>query len=100
MQRRVVTALVYFSMAVLLTWPAAMYLGQAVPGAQRTDTWNSLWSLHHWATTLWSGEMPWSVDLLNFPKGGTLLVADPLGATLFSPFKQGEGVLRRTIRSR
>lgn len=86
MQKRVVTALVYLSMAVLLTWPAAIELSHAVPGAQRTDTWNSLWSLHHWSMTLWSGEAPWSVDALNFPKGGTLLVADPLGATLFSPF--------------
>ena len=74
MQRPLLIVLGYLTVAILLTWPAAEQLGIAVPGAERVDTWNSLWSLNHWATSLWSGEPPWVVESLNFPKGGTLLV--------------------------
>jgi hypothetical protein len=85
MQRRALTVFAYLLLAILLTWPAAQQLGTAVPGADRTDTWNSLWSLNHWATALKSGNIPWLVDSLNFPEGGVLLVSDPLGATIAFP---------------
>jgi hypothetical protein len=76
---------VYFLVAICLTWPSALVVGSAVPASTGTDVWNSLWSLSHWANSVAAGEIPWLTTSLNFPKGGTLLVADPLGATLVLP---------------
>ena len=78
-------AVIYACLAVVLTWPAAAQLGDVIPGADRTDTWNSLWSLNFWADRLASGGVPWEVERLNFPAGGSLLISDPLGATLAAP---------------
>ena len=85
MQKWFYRTLVYAALAVLLTWPAAGQLGDVIPGSDRTDTWNSLWSLNFWAEQLASGRVPWDVERLNFPEGGSLLIADPLGATLVAP---------------
>ena len=75
----------YFLVAICLTWPSVLVLGSAVPASTGTDVWNSLWSLSHWANSVAAGEFPWLTSALNFPKGGTLLVADPLGATVVLP---------------
>ena len=77
--------LMYSMLAVVLTWPAAGQLGEVLPGSDRTDTWNSLWSLHVWADQLAGGRVPWAIERLNFPEGGTLLISDPLGASLAAP---------------
>ena len=77
--------LIYLALAVLMTWPAVVQLGESIPGSDRTDTWNSLWALQLWVDQLGSGRVPWVVNQLNYPEGGTLLVADPLGATLAAP---------------
>jgi len=79
-------ALFYAALAVLLTWPATGQLGEVIPGADRTDTWNSLWSLNLWADQVGAGRVPWEIERLNFPAGGSLLIADPLGATIAAPF--------------
>ena len=85
MQKWFYRTLFYAALAVLLTWPAAGQLGDVIPGTDRTDTWNSLWSLNFWAEQLASGRVPWDVERLNFPEGGSLLIAGPLGATLVAP---------------
>ena len=77
--------LMYSMLAVVLTWPAAGQLGEVLPGSDRTDTWNSLWSLHVWADQLAGGRVPWAIERLTFPEGGTLLISDPLGASLAAP---------------
>ena len=77
--------LMYSVLAVVLTWPAAGQLGEVLPGSDRTDTWNSLWSLHVWADQIADGRVPWAIERLNFPEGGTLLISDPLGASLAAP---------------
>ena len=77
--------LVYAVLAVVLSWPAAAQLGEAVPGSDRTDTWNSLWSLNLWAEQIGAGLVPWQIERLNFPEGGSLMISDPLGATLVAP---------------
>jgi len=75
----------YLGLAVLSTWPAAPQLGSAVPGADRTDVWNALWSLHFVRSAVFEGRLPWHTELLDPPRGGTLLVADPLNALLSVP---------------
>jgi hypothetical protein len=79
--------LVYLLLAGLLTWPAAIELGHGVPGAPRTDLWNSLWSFWFAAEGLWSGELPYQARLLNHPDGGTLMVSDPLGVLAMTPLQ-------------
>ena len=85
MRKVLVLAAVYLGLAVVLTWPALLELGHGVPGAERTDLWNSLWSFWFAADGLWSGELPYQARLLNHPQGGTLLVSDPLGVLFTAP---------------
>jgi hypothetical protein len=71
----------YAALAVGLTWPAAIHPVSAAPGSPRTDLWEALWSNWFAARALAGGEIPSRVDgLLNHPVGGTLWLADPLGA--------------------
>ncbi|MDP6935267.1 MAG: hypothetical protein QGG40_20270, partial [Myxococcota bacterium] len=76
---------IYVFVAMILTWPAVVELGQVVPGAGRTDLWNSLWSI--WLVHGGLSEGAWITEpaLLNCPSGGGLLVSDPLGALLAAP---------------
>ncbi|MCK6519964.1 hypothetical protein L6R49_00865 [Myxococcota bacterium] len=78
-------ALVYLGVAILSTWPTAARLGDAVPGGARTDVWDSLWSLWFVQRALGRGELPWRVDLLGWPDGGVLFVADPVNALIAAP---------------
>jgi len=77
--------LLYLLLAVGLTWPALAQLGRAVPGAARTDLANALWSTWFVARSVGEGSLPWHTALLDPPMGGTLLVADPLGALAALP---------------
>lgn len=83
--RALTPALVYLGIAILSTWPTAARLGDAVPGGARTDVWDSLWSLWFVQRALGRGELPWRVDLLGWPDGGVLFVADPLNALIAAP---------------
>ena len=76
-------AAAYVGLAVSLTWPAAARLGELVPGSPAGDLWNSLWSL--WFAWQADGLPPWTTRLLDHPDGGSLAVADPLGALLAWP---------------
>lgn len=75
----------YLGLAIFSTWPALPQIGRAVPGADRTDVWNALWSLHFVRSALVEGRLPWRTELLDPPRGGTLLVADPINALLSLP---------------
>ena len=71
--------LTYLGVAVWLTWPAAISPSSVVPGSERTDLWNSLWSFW-WASQ--SGVMDSvarNTMLLDHPSGGELMVPDLLG---------------------
>jgi hypothetical protein len=72
--------LVYGAAALCITWPAVQGLGTTVPGAERSDLWNSLWSLWFFQHNLLMGASPFGTDLLGFPDGGSLAVADPVSA--------------------
>jgi hypothetical protein len=84
--RRLPPVAVYLGLAVLLTWPAALHPVRDVPGADRTDLWDSLWSIWYVWIRLSAGELPYRVDgLLDHPDGGVLWVADPVNALLALP---------------
>jgi len=67
---------VYFLLAVALTWPASLPGSGMVPGAERTDLYNSLWSMWFFQDAVWNGDLPYATGLLDHPRGGALLVAD------------------------
>jgi hypothetical protein len=75
----------YLLLACLSTWPAAVRIGTAVPGAGRTDIWNSLWSLWFAQYNFALKGLSLQTTLISFPRGGRLLVADPLAAVLVGP---------------
>jgi hypothetical protein len=72
--------LVYLSIAVALTWPAVLPGAARLPGAERTDLYNSLWSVWFFQDAVWRGVLPHATTLLDHPGGGALLVADLPGA--------------------
>ncbi len=76
---------VHVALAIGLTWPAALRPDELVPGAGRTDLWNSIWSLWFVADALETAELPWRTELLGHPDGGVLVVADLLNALLVLP---------------
>lgn len=74
-------AAVYLLLAVGLTWPAALRPVAAVPGSARGDLWDGLWSFWFFVERVTAGDSPLRADgLLNHPDGGSLWVADPVGA--------------------
>ena len=84
--RRILPPVVYLGLAIALTWPAALHPVRDVPGAERTDLWDSLWSFWYVWVRVSGGQLPLRVDgLLNFPDGGVLWVADPVNAVLALP---------------
>ncbi len=84
--RRFLPVVAYLALAIALTWPAALHPIRDVPGADRTDLWDSLWSLWYFWVRVRGGELPYRVDgLLDHPDGGVLWVADPLNAVLALP---------------
>ncbi len=74
--------LVYAAVALHLGWPSVMSLGSSVPGAERSDLWNSLWSLWFFQRRVLDFASPLETTLLGFPDGGSLAVADPVNAIL------------------
>jgi hypothetical protein len=79
-------AAVQGALAVFWTWPTALSPATVVPGAERTDLWDSLWSFWYVHEQISHGKLPLHADgLLNHPDGGLLWVADPLNALLMLP---------------
>jgi hypothetical protein len=76
---------VYALLAACLTWPVILHPTTLVAGAERSDLWESLWSLWMFQRSAWSGQIPFHTDLIGFPEGGTLVVADLLNAVLALP---------------
>lgn len=72
----------YVVVGGLILGRAALDLGGTVPGAARSDVWNSLWSLWFVSDALAEGQLPWHTLHLNHPSGGVLMVADPVGAVV------------------
>lgn len=55
--------------------------GGPIPGSAHTDTWESLWGLWHALQVGPGGATTW----LDWPRGGTLYLADPLHAVVLAP---------------
>jgi hypothetical protein len=72
---------------VLATWPAALHLGRAIPGAATSDAYDHLWGYAWFASKLAHGELPLRTTTSHWPSGGLLWFVDPVGALLSLPFQ-------------
>ncbi len=79
---------IYSAVALVVTWPLLLQLGQRVIGSHRGDLWFHLWGLW-WmkASLLGEGRFPVHTDMVNYPEGGTLLLIDPLNGLLSVPLQ-------------
>ena len=75
----------YLLLAMAITWPTLLHVGELVVGAPRTDLHNALWSLWYGAGALGGGHLPLQTEWLGHPGGGSLFVSDPLGVILVAP---------------
>ena len=83
--RRAIPVLVHVAIAIALTWPVAVDPSGWIVGAERSDAWNSIWSLWFVHGSVAEGVLPLQTHLLQHPTGGQLVVADPLNALLALP---------------
>ncbi|MBM4391293.1 MAG: hypothetical protein FJ090_09235 [Deltaproteobacteria bacterium] len=84
---------VYFVLAIFLTWPTILDPVAAIPGGERTDLWDGLWSFWFAKVRLEQGTIPMRVDgLLNHPLGGSLWVVDPLNSLVMWPLQRWVGL--------
>lgn len=75
----------YLALAALVTWPASSP-GPLVPGSPSTDLWDGMWSVWFAHDALRHGQLPFQTTAINWPQGGALVVADPLGSLLAAPW--------------
>ncbi|MES2644569.1 MAG: hypothetical protein V4850_34090 [Myxococcota bacterium] len=77
----------FAAVAVLVTWPAVLHLGTAIPGAATSDAYDHYWGYWWWAAELVSGQVPIRTEVSHWPDGGLLWFVDPIGATVSLPFQ-------------
>jgi hypothetical protein len=82
---------VYLALAVAMTWPLAVHPASLVAGGARTDAFNSLWNLWFVHDGLATGRFPLHTLLLDSPRGGQIMVADPLNTLLGFPLVSAFG---------
>lgn len=72
---------------VLVTWPTAPSLGEAIPGHPTGDIADHVWGQAWFVRTLAGGELPLRTDASHMPSGGAFWFIDPLGALMAWPFQ-------------
>lgn len=77
----------FAAVAVLVTWPAVLHLGSAIPGAATSDAYDHYWGYWWWGATLAEGQLPLRTAVSHWPDGGLLWFVDPIGAALSLPFQ-------------
>lgn len=82
----------FAAVAVLVTWPAVLHLGRAIPGAPTSDAYDHYWGYWWFASSLADGRLPLRTDVSHWPEGGLLWFVDPVGALLSLPFQVLGGV--------
>src|SRR6266508_341902 len=85
--------LCYSALAILLTWPHARYLGDALPSAPgegAQDLWQNAWNLWWAGDALRRGQSFFFTDVLFYPQGASLL---------FHPLNLTSGLLAVPLRA-
>jgi asparagine N-glycosylation enzyme membrane subunit Stt3 len=73
LRRFFVPLVLYFALAILMTWPLALYVTRAVPG-NAFDSWQNLWNLWWLRRALMHGDNPYVTPMLYYPQGASLLL--------------------------
>jgi len=68
-----VPLVLYFALAILMTWPLALYVTRAVPG-NGVDSWINMWNLWWLRRALMHGDNPYVTPMLYYPQGASLLL--------------------------
>ena len=63
-----VPLVLYFALAILMTWPLALYVTRAVPG-NGVDSWINMWNLWWLRRALMHGDNPYVTPMLYYPPG-------------------------------
>jgi hypothetical protein len=78
--------LAHLLVAVVATWPAALFFQGRLVGDPRVDVWNHAWGPWWFFQSLSQGQLPLHTELLAAPVGGRLWFVDPIGALAGAPF--------------
>ncbi len=82
-----------WAIAVLVTWPAAVTLGEGLIGHPGNDTWNHAWGYWWFMDGVLSrGGIPFQTNILNYPDGGSLYFIDAFNALLSLPLQIAVGL--------
>ncbi len=81
----VLAALASLAAAVAVTWPVALHPTRLLAGHPGNDNWNHAWGYWWVASSIRAGDWPDHLDLLGFPRGGTLYFIDTAQALLALP---------------
>lgn len=71
----------YAGLTGIVLLPGLWRAEGGVPGSPRSDLWDGLWTLWHFAANAGAGR----TALLDAPDGGVILAADPLHAAILAP---------------
>ncbi len=77
----------FAALSVLVTWPAVLHVGVAIPGAPTSDAYDHFWGYGWWASSLAAGSLPLRTVVSHWPDGGLLWFVDPVGALLSLPLQ-------------
>ncbi|MFT4974520.1 MAG: hypothetical protein ACI8S6_000403 [Myxococcota bacterium] len=80
-------ALASLALAVLLTWPVALQPTARLIGHPGNDSWNHVWGYWWVGAELAAGRWPIHLDLLAYPRGGTLYFIDTVQAVASMPIQ-------------
>jgi len=72
-------------LALLVLYPGWLTAGSRLIGDEGLDVWSHAWGIRWVFSNLMDGQLPWAVDGLTWPRGGTLWYIDPLGALASIP---------------
>lgn len=73
--------------AALVLWPHWLRPWQALVGHPNLDVWSHAWGMRWFVSRLFTGHIPWEVEVASFPERRVLWYVDPLGALLTAPLQ-------------
>ncbi len=82
---RLVGGCLALGIALLVLYPGWLTPSSRLIGDEGLDVWSHAWGIRWIFSSLMNGELPWQVDGLTWPRGGTLWYIDPLGALASLP---------------
>lgn len=77
----------FAAVTAVVLYPALLALGDVVPGAPTSDTYDHLWGYWWYFREFAGGRLPFRTDVSHWPSGGLLWFVDPLGALISLPFQ-------------